>query len=301
MNSSVNCSLNNRNREVYLSIRELSENLRSGARTTMQGAVQTLRYPMRTGIEQQPAANASDRHGILPCTTSLRSCLRPLQLDATTSRNVPPLLLPAVSAHAHEQPLNLDSGTIGEVVLAADSHRGWKKALASSSSPATSTSELAAVCNQREDVGFRSPTPCEPCPKAETGELDACRHSRLSLFKLQPRPAISPPSTTCDSRLLSHASDPGHASKPASVIELSSLFFLYASDLRAQRPALHQPPSLLQLLYSSDHPPVQTALEDKISDMRKHHTTSSLSPPTARLGDLPPTLMHRFPPTPLNV
>lgn len=87
MNSSVNCSLNNRNREVYLSIRELSENLRSGARTTMQGAVQTLRYPMRTGIEQQPAANASDRHGILPCTTSLRSCLRPLQLECAFTQN----------------------------------------------------------------------------------------------------------------------------------------------------------------------------------------------------------------------
>ncbi|KAF6750483.1 hypothetical protein DFP72DRAFT_1172807 [Ephemerocybe angulata] len=86
----------------------------------------------------------------------------------------------------------------------------------SSSSPSAS---LASTYNQREGAGFRSEA-VRPCPKTETGELPVC---------LQPRPAISSPSSAYDTHLLCHAWDPSHASAPASVIELASLSFLYAS------------------------------------------------------------------------
>ncbi|KAF6750493.1 hypothetical protein DFP72DRAFT_1048266 [Ephemerocybe angulata] len=83
----------------------------------------------------------------------------------------------------------------------------------SSSSPSASEclhGRFSANCRFRAEA-------VRPCPKAEPGELDAARAC------LQPQPAILSTFNLC------HANDPGHASKPASLIEPSLLSFLYAS------------------------------------------------------------------------
>ncbi|KAF6741530.1 hypothetical protein DFP72DRAFT_1055048 [Ephemerocybe angulata] len=219
-----------------------------------------------------------------------------------------------------------------DVVFAVDEHHsGWKKTTrieiaesngditgigaklpvlptASSSSPSASVClhgrfsahciELASTCNQREGVEFRS---------------EAVRARRLRRCS-----RLSPTTTRCilSEYNLCHASDPGDASAPAQMIELSSRSSLsllytfpaldslpYTTTISSGNTLIHPVPPSLSPHPTPSSPPdhVRNAGNEIFQPGAGPSTTSSPSPPTARLGNLSPTLMHRFPPTPLNV
>ncbi|KAF5323943.1 hypothetical protein D9611_008289 [Ephemerocybe angulata] len=102
--------------------------------------------------------------------------------------------------------------------------------------------------------------PCDPCPKAENCEIDACCHSRLSFLRRQTS------STSSDPRLPSHARDANDASAPASV-ELSSCSPLLRLRLRTRQPVLHHHHSLV----------TQTAF-NSLESSRSHSKTPNPTP-----------------------